>query len=77
MERRDHDAGAERSRKRKDRFTDVLYAVNLILVGVVVVILLLKYVVGVWHGIPEWIPRAIFAVGWCAIWVALGMKEDK
>ena len=77
MERRDYDAGAERFRNWKDRFVDVLYIINVILIAATVIILLLKYVVGVWHGVPAWIPRAMFAVGWCAIWVALSMKEGK
>ena len=68
---------AEPKRTRKDIFTNVLYTANILLASATVVVLLLKYVIGVWHGIPGWVPRAMFAVGWCAIWVALSMKEDK
>ena len=48
MERRDHDAGAERSRNWKDRFVDVMIPVNLILAGVVAGIALCKFCPEFW-----------------------------
>lgn len=63
-------------RNWKDIFHSILYAINLVLIGVIVVALLLKYVFGVLHGVPAWIPTVTFVMGFCGISVALCM-EDK
>jgi hypothetical protein len=75
MERRNNPA-VKPCRGWKDICRSILYAVNLILIGVIVVVLLLKYVFGVLHGVPAWIPRATFAVGFCSISVALCMEDE-
>ena len=83
MERRDHDAEAERSRNRKDRFVDMMVAVNLILAGAAAGIALCKLCPPFWHWLNSgwmespWIPKAMVAAGGLCISVALCIGEDK
>ena len=76
MERRDHDAGAERSRNWKDWFCEVLRIAGLFLVGVIIGIVMCKFGLNSWIDKNPWFCLATLFTGGTCIAVSLCMEDD-